>query len=91
MKELVELYKKKLRDDYNNPDNHAGCSSADCDYVHLMWMLDEIPNMTDELKQNRWLGFVQGVFWDMGIYTIDEMREHVRDRLPAKLPCRTNA
>lgn len=79
MKKLLELYKKKLTDDYNNPDNHSWCTRNDCTYVHLMFMLDEIPKMTDTLKQHRWLGFIQGVFWDMGIYTIDEMREHVRE------------
>ena len=29
-------------------------------------------------KANRWLGFVQGVFWSEGLNTIDEMREHNR-------------
>jgi hypothetical protein len=30
-------------------------------------------------KANRWLGFVQGVLWTTFMYTIDEMREHVRN------------
>lgn len=30
-----------------------------------------------ELKAHRWLGFVQGVLWTQGIYTIDELRAHV--------------
>lgn len=29
-------------------------------------------------KLMRWLGFVQGVFYDRGIYTVDEMRAHNR-------------
>jgi hypothetical protein len=29
-------------------------------------------------KANRWLGFVQGVMWMTGFYSVDEMREHNR-------------
>jgi hypothetical protein len=29
-------------------------------------------------KGNRWLGFIQGVLWMEGIYTIDAMRRHNR-------------
>ena len=29
-------------------------------------------------KANRWLGFMQGVLWRSGIYTLDELREHNR-------------
>lgn len=32
-----------------------------------------------EPKLNRWLGFVQGLLWAGGLYTIDELREHVID------------
>ena len=39
-------------------------------------------NDSDRVKQwdkfNRWLGFVQGVFWMYGTYTLDEMKEHNR-------------
>jgi hypothetical protein len=31
-------------------------------------------------KANRWLGFLQGVFWMSGTYTLDQIREH---NLPA--------
>ena len=31
-----------------------------------------------EGKACRWIGFVQGVLWSAGVYTIDEMREHVK-------------
>jgi hypothetical protein len=29
------------------------------------------------MKINRWVGFVQGVLWKEGLFTIDQMREHV--------------
>ena len=43
-----------------------------------LWMLDQIPSFADPLKQHRWLGFVQGFCWTLHLFTIDEMREHVR-------------
>lgn len=52
---------------------------------HLLWMLDEMdtmnaspPNVEALAKLHRWLGFVQGVMWTTGIYSIDELRAHTR-------------
>jgi len=47
---------------------------------HAAWMIEECLVMKfpdDMYKINRWIGFVQGVLWKEGIYTIDQMREHV--------------
>lgn len=49
---------------------------------HARWMMDEMVTRleagTVELdKANRWLGFIQSIFWINGLCTIDEMREHV--------------
>lgn len=44
---------------------------------HLRWMLKAIPNLPTDGKINRWLGFVQGVMFELRICTIDEMREQV--------------
>ena len=45
---------------------------------HLASMLSRMEDMYDEdpEKAMRWLGFVQGVLWSQGIYTIDELRIH---------------
>lgn len=49
---------------------------------HAHWMCLEIPSLieTDNgfEKANRWLGFVQGVLWAAGVYSIDAMRDHNR-------------
>ena len=29
-------------------------------------------------KSSRWVGFMQGVLWAQGVFSIDEMRAHVR-------------
>lgn len=44
---------------------------------HCRWMLAEMRGMTDVAKLNRWLGFVQGVLVITGMYSIDDVREHV--------------
>jgi hypothetical protein len=48
---------------------------------HVKWMLEQIPMFIEENKidkANRWLGFVQGVFWVRNFYNIGEMRDDNR-------------
>jgi hypothetical protein len=47
---------------------------------HVMWMLEEMKKFGDEDydKAMRWLGFVQGVLWVEGAWSIDQMRAHNR-------------
>ena len=51
---------------------------------HVAWMLTQ---MEDHLgtdgrrvsgKANRWIGFIQGVLWVCGIFTINQLRDHTR-------------
>lgn len=57
-------------------------------YAHLHGMLDSIEGFVKEGtpkawdKANRWLGFMQGVFWLNGTYTLDQMRDHNRTTPP---------
>lgn len=47
---------------------------------HIIWMCEEgiIYVKDGEIeKANRWLGFIQGVFWIKKVFSIDEMRKHV--------------
>lgn len=49
--------------------------------AHARQILDEIDALiaAGQLeKAFRWLGFVQGVLWVTGVYTIDELRAHNR-------------
>ena len=47
---------------------------------HLCWMAEKAQEFLDKPedvdKAHRWLGFIQGAFWLLGDFTIDEMREH---------------
>jgi hypothetical protein len=64
--DLLALYLRKVE-------------SVDSEHArHVVWMIHQISQMTDQGKVNRWLGFIQGYFWEIGLFTIDEMREHVR-------------
>ncbi len=50
-------------------------------FDHVKWMLDRIDEFADQGRMGkafRWLGFLQGVFWTLGTYTLDQMREHNR-------------
>jgi len=52
------------------------------DMNHIRWMLNEIPKMINDPykleKSNRWIGFIQGVMWIKGYFTIEEMKGHTR-------------
>lgn len=48
---------------------------------HLLWMCDEAARFLESgerEKAMRWVGFVQGTFWILGLRSIDAMREDVR-------------
>ena len=59
---------------------------------HAHWMCLEIPGLLETPngfeKANRWLGFIQGVLWTSGVFSIDHMRDDNRSKqisLEAKL------
>ena len=43
---------------------------------HMVGEVMKLAEAGDVPKANRWFGFVQGVLWTMGIFTINEMRAH---------------
>ncbi len=46
---------------------------------HVLWMCEEIPNLVDAgriEKSMRWLGFVQGCLWQIGLLTIGDLKEN---------------
>jgi hypothetical protein len=79
IEEVKTKYLKKLHDYVAKPADTWCILDRTCDAIHLdhiKWMLEELPEDLD--KANRWLGFIQGVLWANGMYTIDDMREHNR-------------
>ncbi len=50
---------------------------------HALWMIQETRDFIHECrieKAFRWLGFVQGVLWSIGLVSIDEAKEANRRR-----------
>lgn len=48
---------------------------------HIHWMCTEAIGFVKEErieKAMRWLGFIQGVLWMNGVYTIEQMKDHNR-------------
>ena len=92
LQELVDFYIKELESQsFFSRSSGTGPEPKSTPLEHACWMLHRMDEScqgygnlwADENskikwdKYNRWLGFVQGVLWVSGIYTIDQMREHV--------------
>ena len=66
--------KKKIPADKNPQSNIEAL-----EYMHAM--LDEMEEFLKEgriEKFHRWLGFLQGNLWRMGIFTLEELKNHNR-------------
>jgi hypothetical protein len=53
-------------------------NGATVELQHVLWMCDEIDRLLESQldRANRWLGFVQGVLWMAGVFTIRELADH---------------
>ena len=76
MIKVLQMYCEELEEKGYKPEKNPYMSG---NYAYWMckevlsWPLEEVWE-----KANRWLGFIQGIFWTTGLYSIDEMREHNR-------------
>lgn len=43
--------------------------------AHLKWMIIEMRTIDDKEKLMRWIGFMQGALWSLGLVSIDDFRE----------------
>lgn len=64
-------------------------------FQHAAWMVDEMLSYIrgtkaehyDGDKVNRWIGFIQGVLWMYGVYTVDDLRQQtIRAKESKKIP-----
>lgn len=56
-------------------------SCANLGLEHCHGMLDKIVEFVRENRMEktfRWLGFIQGVLWSNGIYTLEDLKNHNR-------------
>jgi hypothetical protein len=49
--------------------------------AHALFMCEEAVTFSDAEKKQRWLGFVQGTMWTLGIYSVSDLKRHVTDML----------
>ena len=92
--EVIGICKKKLLEypnlsfDYSNEEilkEMLKCKKPDDGKVsgYCAWMLDQMEKQIKENnfeigKINRWLGFIQGCSWVIGVNSINEMMDHNR-------------
>ena len=84
VREILTIYRKKF-EELNVPKQqfpHNELPKSDSDFLaHCHGMLDEMEVFIEDRKVEkvfRWLGFIQGCLWKIGVYTVEEMKSHNR-------------
>jgi len=75
MNKLIALYMKELT------KRKVLMVEKGTDLEHISWMLAEMILIDDQLKRNRWLGFIQGILYKEKIFTIEELRKQTKKYL----------
>lgn len=84
IRDLLQQYRQSILD----------CEPGECNgrvrmvpdrttsHRHAAWMIDQMLDpgwdWTNRDKTNRWLGFIQGVLWMEGGYSINQLRDQTR-------------
>lgn len=81
LREIIDLYRKHFKEIGVEPAPHRYdrvVVNRDRALAHVADMLPKMEKMLDEGKIEkfmRWLGFIQGVLWALGIDTIEELKD----------------
>jgi hypothetical protein len=84
VQEVIDVYRAKLEELGAKPIDYTHTEFVYLGEEKLGHCLGMLPQMEQFIKDNemdkvfRWLGFIQGVLWVEGIYTLEEMRSHNR-------------
>jgi hypothetical protein len=100
MRQTIEKYISNLKQSGIEPVRHSYdtlSTSYPMQLQHCHWMLERMQEMVEQSenpymfdtekelqKVNRWLGFIQGVFWSQSIYTIEQLKGDNRNA-PAEI------
>jgi hypothetical protein len=87
--EMLELYEERLwaqgvvalRAPHDLVLDLADLAGRNIDLAHCLEMIPEIRGFLKQGRMEktfRWLGFLQGVLWTAGIFSIDELKNHNR-------------
>lgn len=77
---IIDLYDSKLTCEPVQHEDAGGLRYTDR-MQHLKWMfirIREFVSNDQTGKAFRWLGFIQGVLFCLGLYTLKELRDHSR-------------
>ncbi len=83
-KNLIQTYCLVLKERGVNEQEFLGSEvspSKAQTLAHAFGMLNRMEELLEKEeidKFNRWLGFIQGIFWNNGMYSIAELREQTR-------------
>ena len=84
VREVLAIYRKKF-EELNVPKRqfpHNELPKSDNGFLaHCHGMLDDMEVFIQEGRMEkvfRWLGFIQGCLWRIGVYTVEEMKNHNR-------------
>ncbi len=83
-REVIAIYRENLEEIAGNKADfpHDDCVRLDQGLEaeqHCLGMLDKMEVFIDEGRMDkvyRWLGFLQGVLWMRGLYTLTELMNH---------------
>jgi hypothetical protein len=84
IKEVLEVYRLRLEGmgvkpvDFNHVNFYPSLEIA---LGHCLGMIPKMVEFVDEgriEKAFRWLGFIQGVLWAHGAYSLEDMKNHNR-------------
>ena len=84
VREVLAVYRKKFEELNISKRQfpHNELPKSDNDFLaHCHRMLDEMEVFIRDGRMEkvfRWLGFIQGCLWKIGVYTIEEMKNHNR-------------
>lgn len=84
VREVLATYRKKFEELNVSKRKfpHNELPKSDNDFLaHCHGMLDEMKTFIEEGRMEkvfRWLGFIQGCLWIIGVYTVEEIKNHNR-------------
>ena len=93
MREVIGHYRSLLSLIPPNEGPYGGNPSPREALAHVHGMLERVERQLDSYqseagysedweKANHWLGFIQGVLWLHGDYTLDQLQDHNRTERP---------
>lgn len=79
IEDVTRKYKTLLLESFGGPAQRNQDSTSLRDRIgHLLWMCDQTFTFTTQQRLDkafRWLGFLQGAFWALGIQNIEESKK----------------